>query len=110
MAEPVPIGSRNKDRRRFPRSAVLWCGELVADARAIECVILDMSANGVKLQLSEPLVATDRRVIVRIPRFGDFHGEVMWRDENRLGVRLNAEPGRIAELIQAILPKTAAGE
>lgn len=104
MTDPIEFKARRgAERRRFPRRAVLWCGTLVADARPIDCVILDMSAGGVRLQLSASLDTEEDRVIVRIPRFGDFHGVIAWRDEARIGVQLREDPARIDELMQAAL-------
>ena len=42
------------DRRRYPRSAVIWSGNLSKASEEIGCVVRNVSANGAKLQMAEP--------------------------------------------------------
>jgi len=73
----------NKEQKHYPRSSVLWSGQLNARGRSADCRILNISARGVKIRLLEPFDPASV-VSVKIDRFGVFPGDVLWQYGNFL--------------------------
>lgn len=94
-----------KDRRRFHRSTVVWAGELVTESSVVDCVVLNISVNGAKVQLSKPYQGSDT-VTLKMPRFGDFEGDVVWRSGNSVGVKFRTDPKIVATIIGEAVPQT----
>ncbi len=93
----------NKEQRHYPRSSVLWSGQISTGGRSADCRILNISARGVKIRLLEPFEPASV-VSLRIDRFGVFPGDVLWRYEDFLGIRFRDDPGDIAEIFGDAAP------
>ncbi|MDJ0893678.1 MAG: PilZ domain-containing protein [Alphaproteobacteria bacterium] len=94
-----------KERRRFPRSTVVWSGRLLFAGGSADCVVLNISINGAKVQLSGGYTGPED-VVLEIARFGQFRGQVAWRSGNSVGVTFDEEPDRVAAVIGAAVPGT----
>ncbi len=92
------------DRRRFKRAHVLMSGHLVSAKRAMEGIVLDLSANGAQIQFPED-VATDSNMTLRLAGAVDLSVEVAWRRGNRLGLRFQELPGKISSIFAGLLPQ-----
>jgi len=84
------------ERRQHRRKPVLWAAELETATQRVDCVVLDVSAQGAKLRVSAPL--TPQQVVaVVIERFGRLRGEVVWIGNNLAGVRFTDEIPRLTQ-------------
>jgi len=92
-----------RDRRQFKRMPTLFKGTLSYAGRSAAVVVLDVSMNGAKLRLTDEDAPPDS-FILTIDRLGEFQAEVVWRKENRLGVRFHEAPDAVDEA----LPETFA--
>ncbi len=92
------------ERRKYPRTQVLWKGSLFRPGGAVECVVLNLSANGAKLRLDDPWECPSP-ITLRIPRFGEFRAEVAWRKDHLIGLKFLEDPKSVARLIEDALPQ-----
>jgi hypothetical protein len=92
-----------KELRRYPRSRVLWHGTLRHAGEKLDCIVLDVSANGAHVR-AEGLPAKLGALSLALPRFGDFVAELRWRDGSELGLRFAASPRKVAALLGDTLP------
>lgn len=90
-------------RRCHPRFTVVWTGRIVAASRALDCVILNISASGAKLRVFESMELPQRFTLI-VDRFGDFPAELVWRDRRSAGVRFVGDPSQIGQTFAQALP------
>ena len=93
----------SREQRDSPRTAVLWTGRLHAGAQGADCRVLNISAAGAKIHLLEPLPPAPM-VSLRIDRFGEFPGDVIWREEDLLGIRFRDDPEDIIQIFGSAVP------
>lgn len=94
-----------RERRNFDRTPVLWTGTMVCGDRTVDCVIMNASANGAKVRVSETFPFPSS-VTLKIPRLGDFQADVVWTKENKLGVRFREKPAKVAKLMTEAMPQS----
>lgn len=101
----------NKGERRFTRRSVLWSGELRTGGRGLPCRVQNISAFGAKIRLLEPHAAKLSKVSLRVERYGEFLGEVVWQDGPILGISFDDDPEDVAQIFGNALepPRPAAG-
>ncbi len=101
----------NKGERRFTRRSVLWSGELHTGGRGLTCRVQNISAFGAKVRLAEPLTSKVSKVSLRVERYGEFPGEVVWQDGPILGISFDDDPEDVAQIFGSALepPRPAAG-
>jgi PilZ domain len=91
------------DRRIHPRYSVMWSGELRAgsgfDWYVLHCRIRNFSISGVHV-LVDRSIEPGGSVVLRIANVGDFAGQVVWSEGNRLGICFGEASDRLAELIR----------
>lgn len=91
------------ENRRYRRSTVLWPATVICRHSAFDCVIFNISANGAKIMIKNvPEDATS--VILSCRRFGDLEAEIMWRNQNAIGLRFAASPEDVAKALGDTLP------
>jgi hypothetical protein len=104
----MPNGSDHdqgrRDRRRYKRTHVLFSGRLFSGKRAVEGLILDLSASGARVQFAEPIV-TNSAMTLRLANSVDIAVEVAWHKDNCLGVQFCEVPGRISSIFAGLLPE-----
>lgn len=105
MSDEAETEKEGRDRRKYPRSPVLWTGSLTSADRTVDCVIMNASANGAKVRMSEAIPLTSP-ITLDIPRLGAFKAEIVWTKENKIGVRFLETPAKVARLMVQILPQT----
>jgi PilZ domain len=93
-----------QSQRRYKRAKVLWPATLVADAEHLDCIILDLSANGARIRVAGGVPMPISEVVLEIPRFGAFSATAAWNSETELGLRFAEDPIRVAELLGDTLP------
>jgi hypothetical protein len=104
--EPAPPGK--EELRLHPRFSVLWTGRIDVSSEWVECVILNISADGAKLRLFQA-IDLPARFSVSVDRYGVFPAELAWREGNSAGVRFLGDTGPIAQAIAQALPTERSG-
>ena len=97
--------AEGRERRRFTRSTVVWAGRLLHAGGKTDCVVLNISINGAKVQTTEPYAGPDA-IALEIPRFGRFEGKIVWRKNNAMGIAFDEDPAKVATVIGAAVPAT----
>ena len=92
------------DRRRYKRTHVLFSGHLFSGKRGIEGLVLDLCANGARIQFREP-IAANSAMTLRLADSVDLEVEVAWQSGNNLGLRFLGVPGRISSIFAGLLPE-----
>lgn len=104
MAESASSFIDPSDRRRFPRTAVLWSGKIAAEGAEASCVVLNLSAGGAKVRVSDQAGFGDD-ITVTVGRFGDFCGKIVWKARDLLGISFTTDAAEVRERLGATLPR-----
>jgi hypothetical protein len=98
------------ERRRFPRTGVVWSGTFEVDGRAFECLALNLSANGAYIHMFEmPEHGGDGLSgSLVLPRLGALEADVVWRRHNAMGLQFREDPAVVARLLKEALPGSRA--
>ena len=89
MPNHANTNSQFQERRRSGRKAVkIGASAIIANSEAtIDCMILDFSDSGAKLQMTEVDIITARFKLF-VPEIDHIYEcEVVWRDGQNLGVK-----------------------
>jgi transposase len=92
-----------KDRRTYPRRHVVLEGRLRGGGGEQDCVLLDLSASGAMVRLSDPAPST-AHVAVSTEHFGELAGRVVWQMHNVVGLRFADRPQEVARTVAAAAP------
>ncbi len=103
MTEPPDRPSFPEEKQRYTRTSTLFPGELIAAAGAVPCQVLNISAGGAKVRLSEPWMH-ELAVTLRIDRF-TFVGEIVWQYDDCVGLSFVGDPAEIEQIIDEELVK-----
>lgn len=78
------------EKRRFERHPLMLEAEVSHADRIIDCVIFDVSAGGAKVRLKRAGIDAQespiKRVLLHIPPFGEFEGDIAWTDDEYMGI------------------------
>lgn len=86
------------ENRRFERTTVLWSGRLIYREQSVACLIVNISSGGAMVRSEDPaFYATS--VVLRNARIGDLAAEVVWRQNDELGLKFADDPETVAEII-----------
>ncbi len=91
------------ERRQSKRLPVVWSGRLSVEDSETDCVLLNVSAHGALLRLTDPLEQQDT-INLNIQRFGDIVGEVVWHHQERVGFRFRMPAKTVAHMFKGTLP------
>lgn len=103
MTETAATATCWKDRRLYARSHVILQGRLHGGIEEQDCVLLDLSASGAMVRLSDP-APSPAHVTVSSPHFGELRGRVVWQAHNVIGLRFADRPQQVARIVQAAAP------
>ena len=92
------------EQRRFRRCAVLWSACVFSGGRTMDATVLDISAGGARIRLSNMAVLDDRATL-SINRYGDFAGRLVWRNGNEFGLEFLDPPERVIGKVGDTLPR-----
>ena len=92
-----------KDRRLYARRHVVFKGRLRGGSEEQDCVLLDLSASGAMVRLSDP-APSPAHVAVATEQFGELSGRVIWQMHNVVGLRFADRPQKIARTIADAAP------
>jgi hypothetical protein len=92
------------ERRQNERFPLAVKAEVSLGEGDIEAQIYDLSPSGAKLRLKKGLL---KSIVLSIPPFGVFEGEVAWTDEEFVGIKFNEDHKAIVNLILQHVAGTA---
>jgi len=91
------------ERREFERLPILLEASVSVDSDVINCVIFDISAGGAKLQLKGTEVHFEDGQVkltrLNIPGFGDFDGQIVWTDDEFIGIKFHENHKTMVNLV-----------
>ena len=78
-------------KRQFERHPLMLEAEVSHADQIIECVIFDVSACSAKVRLKRAGIDAQnspiKRVLLHIPPFGEFEGDIVWTDDEYMGIK-----------------------
>ena len=85
-----------EEKRQFERYPPMLDAEVALGGEALAITIFDISAGGAKVRFKEdPL----KHIVIKVPPFGEFEGEIMWKDDEYVGVKFNEDQQKMAQVI-----------
>ena len=103
MTETAATSVSWKDRRLYARSHVVLNGRLRGGVEEQDCVLLDLSATGAMVRLSDP-APSRAHVAVSSEHFGELQGRVVWQMHNVIGLRFTDRPQQVARAFGEAAP------
>lgn len=97
-SEPMEAQKRASEQRRFERTTVLWSGHLVFREQMVACVIVNISAGGAMVRTEDAAFCLSS-VTLRNARIGDLAAEVVWRQNDELGLKFIDDHETVADVI-----------
>ena len=81
---------QSEDKRRSEREPVLRAADLILDEKRapVACLVQDVSDTGLKLIYDSPHDLPDRVLIVLLHPRKEIWCEVIWRQENEVGLSI----------------------
>ena len=104
--------ARNREKRCFRRSRVVWEAKvkvyfndvtLKSEVREVHGMVRDISANGAKLVLKEPISETMGLDLI-IPKLGHFMCDAVWVNDCMVGVQFKDDPETVFKHLTRVLP------
>ncbi len=99
------------ERRKLERFPILLEATVLVDDEVINCVIYVISAGGATVQLkgTEIHLEDDQVKLIRlnIPEFGDFDGEIVWTDDEYIGIKFHDSHKTVVKLVLESTTKKA---
>jgi hypothetical protein len=88
------------EKREHERYHVSATGEVSFGGESVECSTIDISAGGAKVRFkTDPF----KNVVLSIPPFGEMEGEIVWKDEEYVGIKFHGNHDRMAEIVNTIV-------
>jgi hypothetical protein len=88
------------EQRRHVRQRVLWAARLDTAEGSFNCIVLDVSKEGAKLQLAAPIPILPRQQAdLVIDPMGRLTAEVIWQVSERMGLRFISDHQQVARVI-----------
>lgn len=101
-----------RENRGYRRSRVVWEAKLKVyfndvtlrgEVREVHGVVRDISANGAKVDLKEPLLERID-LELHIPKLGVFPCNIVWQDGSRVGIQFKESPDAVFSHLIQVLP------
>ena len=99
------------EHRKFPRTDVAWSGKLETGGETLDCTVLNLSANGAKIVLNNPVSGNSWAGVLSIPSLGAFRAKVAWstpKGSNEIGLTFDDPPAAVALVLAEALPRNRA--
>jgi len=103
MTETAATSTSWNDRRLYARRHVILNGRLRGGIEEQDCVLLDLSASGAMVRLSDS-TPSPAHVAVSTEHFGELHGRIVWQMHNVVGLRFSDRPQQVARVVGAAAP------
>ena len=83
------------ERRESERFPIMMRASVVAGEDYLEATIFDVSADGAKVRLDGTDIPAPENmvqsVVLHIPAYGEFPANVIWRDDEYIGLRFHKD-------------------
>ncbi len=83
------------ERRETERFPIMMRASVLAGDDNLEATIFDISSGGAKVRLDGADIPAPEtmaaKVVLHIPAYGEFSADVIWRDEEYLGLRFHED-------------------
>jgi hypothetical protein len=89
---PLKVPERRKNTR-FP---LAMQADISFPDDVLEAKIFDLTPSGAKIRLSKSLL---KNVVLNILPFGSFEGEIVWSDDEFIGIKFKEDHKAIVNLI-----------
>lgn len=86
------------ERQLRSRRLILYPGVLRCRDAQIDCETVDLSAGGAKIRLLEPYECSSP--VTLSFDIGTFEGDVVWQNDEFVGIRFKDDPKQVAEKIE----------
>lgn len=100
------------ERRLYTRCSVLLSGSLRMGSRSVGCIVLNISLGGAMIRLVNPrefewssVTSEFDPIVLKVDRFGDFAGDVVWSSKEHYGIKFRTDPRRVAQMVAHALPR-----
>ncbi len=84
-----------EERRESDRFPIMMRASVTAGDSDLEATIFDVSSGGAKVRLDGPDIPSPENmalnVVLNIPAYGKFPADVVWRDDEYLGLRFHED-------------------
>ncbi len=99
----APVIEEKRQSERYP---LMLDAEVGLGGEALDITIFDISAGGAKIRFKEdPL----KRIVLKVPPFGEFEGEVVWQDDEYVGMKFNEDQEKMARVILEMTRRSRGG-
>ena len=98
------------ERRQHERYPLMLEAAMTIGGESFAAVIFDISAGGAKVQLKDAGNAAEnampKTVVLDIPEYGDYEGDIIWTDDDYIGIHFHENHKTMVKLItgQSALP------
>ncbi len=98
------------DRRQHERYPLMLEAAVTIGGDSFAAVIFDISGGGAKVRLKEAGSAVEnamsKTVVLNIPEYGDFEGDIIWIDDDYIGIHFHENHKTMVKIItgQSVLP------
>jgi hypothetical protein len=89
--------------RRTIRKRVLWAAKLARGAKRFDCVVVDLSLGGARIHCAQPMTKGETVTLI-LDRLGALRAEVVWQEEQSVGLHFVEDAKTIAQMIGNRLP------
>ncbi len=90
-AATAPKGQSGSDKRRHPRSAVIWPAVVSTPEGERKCTVLNLSVGGARIKVDD-LSRADVAVQLRIVGVGRFPSRIAWQRNDSVGLEFALAP------------------
>jgi len=106
----MPLEWNMTDRRQHERYPLMLESAVTIGGESFAAVIFDISGGGAKVQLKDAGNAAEnampKTVVLDIPEYGDYEGDIIWVDDDYIGILFHENHKTMVKLItgQSALP------
>ena len=88
------------EKRAHERFQISIEAEITFGGEGMECTAIDISKGGAKVRLKrDPF----KNVVLSIAPFGELSGDIVWKDDEYVGIKFHGDQGRLPEIIETIV-------
>lgn len=84
--------------RDYPRETLRTRAEIMIDEQWHDCVIINISASGAKLNIGLE-VSRGKAALIKIGEFGPFNATVAWCRGDEIGVKFDHDPSEMTKVL-----------
>ena len=84
--------------RDYAREIINAAAEVMIGEHWLDCVIIDISSSGAKLQVGRE-VDWGKSVLIQLGEFGQFSATVVWCRDGDIGVKFNHDPLEMTSML-----------